>query len=407
MAQQTQNKIILPRVIYGNRGDILSRWGLINGLESIGQNKIEVFAHLPCDLPEDVRDQYHPYGKYHNLLLSKQARRALHDSDRILWGGGLDITDESSKAKLLYLAFLFSYYRKCGKQIDCVFQGAGPVMTRTGEKLTRKILSKVNSFIARDEYTYHLVKNMAPDKPVYLAGDAIFMPGFEAQIADHSDPKTIAPYLPPAGKLLIAINIRRWFHFSSDLIPFQMAKKRYENRGQQQMDQLVGIYVDLVRKIRREYDARVLLVSAYNPGVFGWEDDMPWLRKIGAEFPNDTEVQLLDTDLDMVDYLSLMSKADLAVSMRLHSSLTVLRFGNPAININYSPKGFHVFKTLGMGEHAIEIDTAMRDPEHIWQEVQLVLSDLPAEKQKVKDGVAMLIEKNLDVLAALFTGENG
>ena len=407
MAQQTQNKIILPRVIYGNRGDILSRWGLINGLESIGQNNIQVFAHLPCDLPAEVRDHYYPYGKYHNLLLSKQARQALHDSDRILWGGGLDITDESSKAKLLYLAVLFSYYRKCGKQIDCVFQGAGPVMTRTGEILTRKILSKVNRFIARDEYTYNLVKTMAPDKQVYLAGDAIFMPGFEEQVADHSDPKAIAHYLPPAGKLLVAINIRRWFHFSSDLIPFQMAKKRYENRGQQQMDQLVGIYVDLVRKIRRKYDARVLLVSAYNPGVFGWEDDMPWLRKISAEFPNDTDVQLLDTDLNMIDYLSLMSKADLAVSMRLHSSLTVLRFGNPAININYSPKGFHVFKTLGMGEHAIEIDTAMRDPERIWQEVQMVLSDLPAEKQKVKDGVAMLIEKNVDVLAALFTGENG
>ena len=407
MEQQTQNKIILPRVIYGNRGDILSRWGLINGLGTIGQNKIEVFAHLPGDLPDAVRDHYYPYGKYHNLLLSKNARQALHDSNRILWGGGLDITDESSKAKLLYLAALFSYYRKCGKQIDCVFQGAGPIMTRTGEILTRQILSKINRFIARDEYTYHLVKSMAPEKKVYLAGDAIFMPGFEAQIADHSDPKAIAAYLPPSGKLLVAINIRRWFHFSSDLIPFQMAKKRYENRGQQQMDQLVDMYVDLVRKIRREYDARVLLVSAYNPGVFGWEDDMPWLRKISAEFPHDNDVQLLDAELDMVDYLSLMSKADLAVSMRLHSSLTVLRFGNPAININYSPKGFHVFKTLGMGEHAIEIDTAMRDPEHIWQEVRVVLSNLSTEKQKVKKGVAMLIEKNIDVLSSLFAGENG
>ena len=401
-----KTKILLPRVIYGNRGDILSRWGLLNGLSSIGEKDFHVFADNAGDLPPYARNQFTTYGKYHNLILSPNSRTALNNANRILWSCGLDLTDESSLAKLLYLLITFSHYRSMGKEILCVFQGAGPIKTRTGRILTRQVLQRVDHFIARDEYTMNLLHDINPRTPLSLAGDAIFMPGFEAQIAEHSDPEAIAPYLPPAGKLLIAINIRRWFHFSSDLIPFQMAKQRYENRGQQQMDQLVGIYVDLVRKIRREYDARVLLVSAYNPGVFSWEDDMPWLKKIKAEFPHDADVQLLDADLDMVNYLSLISKVDLAISMRLHSSLAVLRFGNPAINISYSPKGLHVFKTLGMGEHAIEIEAAMQYPDCIWQEVRSVLSNLPDEKQKVERGVTMLIEKNMDVLGSLFTGED-
>lgn len=401
-----KTKILLPRVIYGNRGDILSRWGLLNGLSSIGEKDFHIFADNARDLPTYARNQFTTYGKYHNLILSQNSRKALNNSNRILWSCGLDLTDESSLAKLLYLLITFSHYRSMGKEILCVFQGAGPIKTRTGRILTQQVLQRVDRFIARDEYTMNLLHDINPRTPLSLAGDAIFMPGFEAQIAEHSDPKAIAPYLPPAGKLLIAINIRRWFHFSSDLIPFQMAKKRYENRGQQQMDQLVDIYVDLVRKIRREYDARVLLVSAYNPGVFSWEDDTPWLKKIKAEFPHDTDVQLLDADLDMVDYLSLISKVDLAISMRLHSSLAVLRFGNPAINLSYSPKGLHVFKTLGMGEHAIEIEAAMQSPDCIWQEIRSVLSNLPDEKQKVERGVTMLIEKNLDVLGSLFTGED-
>ncbi|HAF60932.1 MAG TPA: hypothetical protein DCK95_01240 [Anaerolineaceae bacterium] len=406
MTEQSKNKILLPRVIYGNRGDILSRWGLLNGLLSLGQRDIKVFAHLPGDLPNEFCNTFYPYGKYHNLLLSHDARKALHESDRILWGGGLDLTDESSKAKLLYLSVLFSRYRKLGKQIDCVFQGAGPIVTSTGKVLTRQILNKTNHFIARDEYTLNLLHTINPATKLTLAGDAIFMPGFEDQINEHDQPSAIVPFVPPEGQLLVAINIRRWFHFSSDLIPFQLAKKRYENRGQQEMDRLVQIYVDLARKLRREYDARVLLVSAYNPGVFSWEDDMPWLQKIKTAFPLDDDVCLLDENLDMLDYLSLMSKVDMAISMRLHSSLTALRFGNPAVNISYSPKGVYVFNTLGLGDHAVEINTAMQQPDRIWQEVQLVLSNLSVEKQKVRIGVASLIEKNMDVLGSLFMEAN-
>ncbi|NMC29302.1 MAG: hypothetical protein GYA45_04440 [Pelolinea sp.] len=402
MAQPTNERILLPRVIYGNRGDILSRWGLLNGLLAIGEKEVHVFAHRSSDLPEPMKSHFDQYGKYHNLVLSPSARYALRNADRVLWGGGLDMTDESSMAKLLYLLAIFSQYRMIGKRIDCTFQGAGPLGTRTGKIISRQILKRVSTFIARDERSYELVNQLNPSLPCLLAGDAIFMPGFEEQIKENSDPAVMKEYLPSHGKPVVAVNMRRWFHFSSDLIPFQMAQRRYENRGQEQMQQLVEIYVNLVRKIRKQYDARILLVSAYNPGVFSWEDDLPWLAKIKSSFAGDEDVLLMDKDLNMVDYMSLMSKVDLAISMRLHSSLTVMRFGNPAINISYSSKGMGGFHTLGLDDHAVHITGIMQEPGLLWQKVETSFQDLKGEKQRVTQNVGAVIAKNLAALRSLF-----
>ena len=398
--------ILLPRVIYGNRGDILSRWGLINGLTAIGQDNFHAFAHKMTDLPPEARNKFTPYGKYHNLFLTKEARQKLKNADRILWSCGLDLTDESSLAKLLYLLVTFSHYHMLGKELYCVYQGAGPLKTRKGKKLTKRVLQRVTCFIARDKYSSELIHQINPQVPVTLAGDAIFFPGFEEQIEAYADTTQLDPYLAPEGKPLIAMNIRRWFHFSSDLIPFQLATKRYESRGLQEMDDLVGMYVDLVHKLRQQYDARILLISAYNPGVFSWEDDLPWLRRVKASFSDDQEVVLMDTDMDMMDYLLLMSKIDLAISMRLHSSLTVLRFGNPAVNISYSPKGVNVFRTLGLEDNAFEISNAMQNPTNIWLKVESILDDLTGARKKVVQGVGAIIQTNMNVLRSLFSGDD-
>ena len=406
MNSHHNKKIILPRVIYGNRGDILSRWGLLNGLSSIRQNDVCVFAHTAGDLPSPYKESFIPYGKYHNLFLSTTARAALRNNDRILWGGGLDLTDESSKAKLLYLMTTYSQYRMMGKEIYCVFQGAGPLVTSIGKTLAKQVLKNVSYFIARDRYTYNLIQELDPGMRVVSAGDAIFFPGFEEQIEAHANITQLDTYLAPEGKPLIAMNIRRWFHFSSDLIPFQLAKKRYESRGLQEMDDLVGMYVEMVHKLRQQYNARILLISAYNPGVFSWEDDLPWLRRVKASFSDDQEVVLMDTDVDMMDYLSLMSKIDLAISMRLHSSLTVLRFGNPAVNISYSPKGVNVLRSLGLADNAFDINNVLLDDAAIWHRIESILDNLTDARKKVAQGVDAIIQTNMNVLRSLFSGDD-
>jgi polysaccharide pyruvyl transferase WcaK-like protein len=405
MAEHSKERILLPRVIYGNRGDLLSRWGLLNGLRAIGQEAVHVFAHRSADLPEHLRMNYDPYGKLHNVLLSPGAKRALRTADRILWGGGLDMTDESSMAKLMYLLATFSHYRMLGKEIDCVFQGAGPLLTRTGKLIARQILQRVSKFIVRDEYTYDLLSELNPDPAYFMARDAIFFPGFEQAMLARPRSQVVEGYCGKAETPLIAINIRRWFHFSSDVIPFQLARKRYESRGLDKMQQLIEIYIDLVRKLRLDFNARILLVSAYNPGVYSWEDDMYWLQMVKSAFSTDEAVWVGDYPLDMMDYTVLMASVDLALSMRLHSSLTALRFGKPAVNISYAPKGVHAFHDLGLEGNAFDINSFMQDPSPVWSRITAILQGGKEQKEFISRKVSESIDMNMKALRALFEGK--
>ncbi len=146
-------------------------------------------------------------------------------------GGGLDIADESSKAKLMYLMATFIQYELMGKEIYCVFQGAGPLKTSIGRILAKQVLQKVIHFVSRDKYTYDLVQNIDPHMKITLAGDAIFMPGFEKQIEEKANPAIVNKYLPPQERPVVAVNMRRWFHFSSDLIPFILTGKKNAMRA--------------------------------------------------------------------------------------------------------------------------------------------------------------------------------
>ena len=86
-------KFVLPRVVLGNRGDITSRWGIIKGLVSLGLKDVSVFADSPGNVPDAPYSLY-AYGKLHNLLLTREGRKALKDSDTVIWAGGHDLQDD-------------------------------------------------------------------------------------------------------------------------------------------------------------------------------------------------------------------------------------------------------------------------------------------------------------------------
>jgi polysaccharide pyruvyl transferase WcaK-like protein len=92
--------------------------------------------------------------------------------------------------------------------------------------------------------------------------------------------------------------------------------------------------------------------------------------------------------------------------MRLHSSLTVLRFGNPAVNISYSPKGVNVFRTLGLEDNAFEISKAMQNPTNIWLKVESILDNLTDARKKVARGVDTIMQTNMNVFRSLFSGDD-
>jgi len=392
-------KLVLPRVIVGNRGDIASRWGIINALHRLGLEDVSIFCDTPENLPPTPY-QIFPYGKLRNLLLTREGWKAIKGADVALWAGGLDLQDDSSLSKLIYLWILFRVFRLLGLRIWCLLQGAGPLETRIGRKIARGVLRKVDRFVARDPGSTKLLDEIYPDGNISCAHDGIFLPGLEI------DPELVKsdkfqPVFANRPNLLIGFNIRLWFHFNSSLLPYEYNQQAYQKRAREPMHELVEASCGVIVQLRERFGARVVLLSGYQPGVVPWEDDLPWLAQIKNKCP-DSDVVLIDTPLSMPAYFALLSSLDLIIGMRLHTVLTAIRFGVPSINLSYTLKGSSILSDLGLGDFALGLVDFMHSPNVLIEKVAGMVSDMAGNRERVKTAVTAAIEENERILRDLF-----
>lgn len=402
-------KFILPRAIFGNRGDLASRWGVIAALQQHGIKDAVVFRKFAGDIQKEGCISL-PYGKARNILLPPSYWKIFNRKNAILWSVGLDLQDDSSLAKLAYLWFVFSLYRLLGMKVYCLFQGAGPLRTGTGRWLASKALSRVELFAARDPGTYQLIQSLSPQTKTILAHDAIFLPGFEQEIAglSHQDKQVINGYLGnKQDGLVIGINIRQWFHLASRVLPYQLDKNSYQKQSQEKMDLLISSMQALIKEIRSKLNARVLLISAYQPGVVEWEDDLPWLQQLSNRFPDDTGVVLTDQPLSMPQYYYLMSGLDIMIGMRLHSTLIALRMGVPSINISYTLKGRDILEYMGLGKNVVDLDEFLSHPGSAIDRLSTMVTNLEKERIEVANKTFHSIQENMQILSSFLQDCSG
>lgn len=171
-------KYILPRVILGNRGDVASRWGVLRALHLLGVQDVTVYSRSMEDVPPSLY-RTASYQPVRNLLPGNGHWSRLRAADTVLWSVGLDMQDDSSLAKLMYLWVTFHLYHQMGLKVCCLFQGAGPLSTKLGQWLAGSVLKEVDLFVARDPGTHNLINRISPGIKSILAHDAIFLPGFE------------------------------------------------------------------------------------------------------------------------------------------------------------------------------------------------------------------------------------
>lgn len=384
---------ILPRVIYGNLGDLASRWGVLRVLHQLGVDDVTVFRNLETDTPA-LPFRALDYRPLRNLGLDGEALHAFRRADTVLWAVGLDMQDDSSLVRMMYLWIAFRLYRALGLKIICLFQGAGPVATRAGRVIARGVLSQVDTFVARDPGAYALIEKLNPRTKRVLAHDAIFLPGFEEDAGQDTTP-------PLQNQPLIGINIRQWFHFASSILPYQFSREKYRQRSESQMQELIRATTELIALLRDRQDARILLISAYQKDVQPWEDDLPWLERVKANFADDDEVQLVNMAVTMPGYYDLMSRLDLMIGMRLHSSLVALRFGVPSINLSYTLKGGDILRHLGLPDSVTDLKGFIESPKDVLARAESMLADREAEAAKVRAAVEKAIEVNMEVLKNL------
>lgn len=390
---------VCPRVIRGNRGDLLSRWGILSALNRLGVSDVTVFCSRERHVPAGSF-RLLPYGRVYNLLPGWCGWRALWRSDVVLWTSGLDLQDDSSLAKLVHTFLLFGIYRAIGLRIIVVMQGAGPLTRGSGRWLARHILNRVSLFVARDPRSRALLSSLGSLARLDQGSDGIFLDGFDDDV--HVPPaegrlvSSIVARRP--GQPVVGINVRLWFHFASSWVPYQFAKKRYQARATARMARVLENLMEAIAALRCRHGARIVLLSMYEPGTEPWEDDLPLLRALKDRFAADEDVLMIEDDLSIPGFYSLVSRLDLMIGMRLHSTLAAIRAGVPAIHISYTDKGRDIFRALGLGDLVVELGEFMDDPAPMIDKVAGVLknTDLRARIIAVRDET---IRRNRTVLS--------
>lgn len=200
---------------------------------------------------------------------------------------------------------------------------------------------------------------------------------------------------------MIGVNIRQWFHFSSSILPYEFSRNKYRKRSEDKMKELITCFCNLIQHLRQKYNAQILLLSAYQPDVVEWEDDLPWLREIKKQFMEDEKVVLSEGAISLLEYYSWMENLDLMIGMRLHSSLIALRFGVPALNVSYTLRGNDIFGHLGLSDSVLELSEVMQDPWQLVLAADRVLENLDAEKKRARVSVARAIGENMAILEIL------
>ena len=106
---------VCPRVIGGNRGDLLSRWGILSELSRLAEpERLEVVTEYPEDLPPDVSCRVLPCGRLYNLIPANEGWKSLRRAEAVFWTGGLDLQDDSSRARLMHLLLMFIFiHQEC------------------------------------------------------------------------------------------------------------------------------------------------------------------------------------------------------------------------------------------------------------------------------------------------------
>lgn len=392
-----QQKFVSPRVIRGNRGDLLSRWGILSAIATMTEQPIDVFCSRQSHLPPIPATSV-PYGPVYNLFPPLRGWRSLLQADIALWTGGLDLQDDSSLAKLCHTWLVFFIYRLLGLKIVCVCQGAGPLDTPIGRFLARAVLNQVAVFMARDKGTFDLVSSLRSRAKLIRSHDGIFLPGFEP--VEHPTSKVFADLEKASEEHrgpVIAINMRLWFHFTGGFLPYQFAKTSFRERADERMSAFVDAFVRLIGRLRTEMDARVVLLSMYEPGIEEWEDDAMWLSRLKASFANDPAVILCEDDLSVPEFNTLMKGFDLIIGTRLHSTLTALRQGVRAIHLSYTLKGKDIFDSLGLAEFAFDLNGFIEAPDKVFELARATIDreDLPA---RISDITENAIAENLQTL---------
>lgn len=360
---------ILISGYYGfkNSGDDALLLAIINGLkEKKPDIKLSVLSKSPKETSEiygvKAVNRLNPFAVVYNMITTKM----------LISGGGTLIQDRTSTKSLLYYLFIIKCAHLFGKKIMLYANGIGPLIDEKNRRLTAKVLNKADIITLRDEDSEKELKALGIDKPkIEVTAD----PAFALECKN-----------PERGEKLL------------------------KERGIKEGDRLACISVRPRSGIGEEFAETVARTADYLTEEYGYKivilpmqqaKDLDISEKIAKLMKS--ESICINENLSVDDMLSIISRMDLCIGMRLHSLIYSASFALPIIGLVYDPKiaGFmdYIGQRLYTGVSSVTfekmkklVDEEEQNRDMIINELSRKLTDLKKKSKYNADCAIGLLE---------------
>lgn len=372
--------IVVPRFIRNNRGDILSRWGLLRelSLRAPGAHVVVVTDNAPDCFPMEV-ERVTP-GPAMDLLPRLAQLRHCRRGNTVLWACGHDLTDESSSLLIPHMLLKLATYKALGMRVHIVAQGAGPIRTRLGRLWVRLMMRLVDSASLRDPKSRDLVRGIAG-------------PGCEAKLSVSADTALLACEPGPRQdnpRPLLGVNVRRWHHFDGHFLPYEYRMRLGMLRqppGQEVMDRFERGFAAFLDGLVRDHGLDVRFIPMYPPDLEPWEDDAAMAGRIVAHMEHGDRAGVYRGDDPPSAWLGEFARLDYMIGVRLHSTIAATAMGVPSLHLAYSPKGRAYFRRIGASDFCLPLESLTL--EERWDALRRAFDALAADS----DGFRRALEQ--------------
>lgn len=290
-----------------------------------------------------------------------QLLRALRGADLLVFGGGSIIkelyasTGRNPYSTLAMILGVVTFARRIArKPVAMLNIGVGPLRTRTGLWLARRILSQVDLVTVRDQKSFDTCREIGIDAT--LVPDAVFSTDDEFLLRPADD--TPAPRSD--GPLRVALNLNFDIENPAAWEPF--------------LDRLAAALESVHARHPLEVHSLPMQIG------FKDHDDVEVLDALAGRLASVPFVR--HEPRTHVDAARLIRDSDVLVSERLHAIVMASLLGVPSFVLAYDVKVRELAKTLGLTEWTVDINE-------------------PFDTSALADGLVDLIERRHAVGAAV------
>ena len=293
---------ILISGYYGfkNSGDDALLLAIIQDLkEKKPDIKLSVLSKSPKETAQqygvDAVDRLNPFSVIFNIIKTKM----------LISGGGTLIQDRTSTKSLMYYLFIIKCAHIFKKKIMLYANGIGPLINEKNRRITAKVLNKADVITLRDAESEKELRQLGVDKPkIEVTAD----PAFDLTCKNPEGAEEILKrYGLDKEDKKVCISVRSWRDVDFTDAAAQAADYLAEKYG---------------------YKAVFLPMQPAK--------DLQISEKIMSKMK--IKSVCIRESLSVDDMLSLISKMDLCVGMRLHSLIYSASYALPIIGLVYDPK---------------------------------------------------------------------